>query len=109
VLHFKDAWFDRDAKAGKTEADAVMEYQGKRWWVEIDNSGKMSSKKQMKAKWNKYAGVEGVILVVCRTERRMFRLLLEGEQVRDQALFTTFDRLRDGKPWVDFDGGRIVL
>ena len=72
--------------------------------LEVDNSGKMTAK-QMEAKWKRYSGVDGFILVVAVTEARMQRLRRGAELVKDIALFTTFDRLRKvAEPLIDFWG-----
>lgn len=38
----------------------------KRCYIEVDNSGKMTAQ-QMQAKWKRYEGVDGFILVVAVT------------------------------------------
>jgi hypothetical protein len=110
ALVFKDSRLTRDAKVGRTEADALMIRDGHRCYVEIDNSGKMTAK-QMEAKWKRYDGVDGFILVVAVTEGRMQRLRRGAELVKDAALFTTFDRLRAGgsEPWVDWYGNTVGI
>jgi hypothetical protein len=110
ALLFPDCRIVRDAKAGRTEADALMIRDGERCYVEIDNSGKMTAK-QMEAKWKRYADVEGFILVVAVSESRMERLRRGAELVKNVALFTTFDRLRSGmaEPWIDWHGRTAEL
>src|SRR5262249_46851971 len=46
-----------DAKVGRTQADGVMDLDGRIAYVEVDYSGKMTVKKQMRDKWKRYAGV----------------------------------------------------
>ena len=105
ALLFSDCRIVRDAKVGGTEADALMIRGGERCYVEIDNSGKMTAK-QMTAKWKRYSGVDGFILVVALTETRMERLRRGADLVKNVALFTTFARLQSGmaEPWVDWYG-----
>ena len=55
-------------KVGDAEPDAVMVRDGIKFFIEVDNSGKMT-RKQMAAKWKRYGKVDGVILVVALTER----------------------------------------
>lgn len=106
ALHFRDRPFVRGIKVGRAEPDAVMEIDGHRLAIEVDNSGKMTVKTQMAAKWQRYLAGEGDILVVALTEARMQRLRASAEPVKDRALFTTFDRLRSGtaEPWIDWYG-----
>jgi hypothetical protein len=109
ALHF-GAWpFVRGAKVGRTEADALMIRDENPWYIEIDNSRKMTVRKQMQKKWERYQGVDGYILVVATTDRRMWRLLLGAEAVKNVALFNTFERLAAGKPWVDWFGNSTDL
>ncbi len=104
ALHFKDSPFTRGAKVGRTEADATMIRQGRPCYIEVDNSGKMTGK-QMQAKWKRYEGVDGFILVVAVTEGRMQRLRRGAELVKDLALFTTFERLQCmPEAWIDWYG-----
>lgn len=95
----------REAKAGRTQADAVMVREGRTCFIEVDNSGNMTAA-QMRAKWRRYEGVDGFILVIAVTEGRMQRLRKGADLVKDAALFTTFERLRSGmpEPWVDWYG-----
>jgi hypothetical protein len=96
-------------KVGRTVPDGVMVRDGRRCFIEVDNSGKMTPK-QMQAKWDRYRGVDGFILVVAVKEERMQRLRKGAEAVQDLAiLLTTFDRLRAGQPWVDWSGDSIVI
>ena len=110
ALLYKDCPFIRDAKVGRTEADGLMIREGKRCYIEVDNSGKMGVK-QMTAKWKRYEGVDGFILVVALTERRMQRLLKGATLVKDVALFTTFERLYSGmpEPWIDWYGTTTAI
>lgn len=105
ALCFPDCPFTPSANVGRTQADALMVRDGKRCFIEVDNSGKMTMK-QMEAKWQRYEGVDGFILVVALTEARMQRLRKNATQVKDKALFTTFARLASGmaEPWVDWYG-----
>lgn len=105
---FKDAAISREAKVGNTEADGSMTLDGERCFLEIDNSGKMNGK-QMKAKWKRYEGVKGWILVVAVTEGRMERLRRGAELVKNAALFNTFARLKEGLPWSDWYGNTADL
>lgn len=110
ALLFKDSPMTRNAKVGRTEADGLMIRDGQRCFIEVDNSGKMTAK-QMEAKWKRYEGVDGFILVVAVTEARMQRLRRGAELVKDMALFTTFERLRSGmpEPWVDGYGNSVRI
>lgn len=108
AVHFHGRPFGRDAKVGTTEADGLLIHDGRRCYVEVDNSGHMSAK-QMAAKWRRYGAVDGFILVVCRTEGRLERLRAGAELVKDSALFATFERLRAGKPWVDWYGNTVAI
>jgi hypothetical protein len=105
ALLFPDSLFARGVKVGRTEADAVMMRNDQRCYIEVDNSGKMTQK-QMQAKWKRYEGVTGFILVIAVTESRMERLRKGAEAVKNIALFTTFERLHSGKnePWIDWYG-----
>lgn len=98
-----DSTLERGVKAGRTEPDGLMIREETRFWIEIDNSGKMDAK-QMQAKWKRFEGVDGFILVVAVTEERMQRLRKGAELVKNIALFTTFDRLRAGLAWIDWYG-----
>jgi hypothetical protein len=110
ALRFPDSPFARGVKVGRTEADALMIRSGARCYVEVDNSGKMTTK-QMEAKWKRYEGVEGFILVIAVTESRMERLRKGAEAVKNIALFTTFERLQSGRgePWIDWYGQRTDI
>ena len=108
AIYFKAYPFIRGTKVGRAEPDAVMNHNGRRCYIEIDNTGKMTQQ-QMTAKWKRYGDVDGFILVVAMTEGRMQRLIKGAELVKDFALFTTFDRLRSGKPWVAYDGNTVEI
>jgi hypothetical protein len=111
ALYFLKYPFSREAKVGRTHADAVMTLEGgRRCFIEVDNSENMTAK-QMTAKWRRYEGTEGDILVVCVTEGRMQRLRAGAELVKDRALFTTFARLQSAmtEPWVDWFGNTVRL
>lgn len=104
TLLFRDWTFDRWVKVENAEPDLVMTKDGVRCYVEVERSSK--SAKQLKAKFEKYQGVDGFILIVCMTERRMERMRTKcGELVKDTALYTTFARLREtAEPWIDWYG-----
>lgn len=105
---FLDRPFTPRVPVGRTEADGLLIHDGRRCYVEIDNSENMTAK-QMTAKWERYGVVDGFILVVCRTEGRMDRLRTGAVAVKDAALFTTWDRLRNGKPWLDWYGNAVAI
>lgn len=106
-LHFLRYPFRRVGRASETEPDGCVTIDGEDCWVEAD-AGTMD-RKQMQAKWRRYEGSTGDILVVTVSEGRMQRLRAEAETVRDRALFTTLKRLREGKPWVDYEGNTVNL
>jgi hypothetical protein len=110
ALHLRDYPFRRGEKVGRAEPDAVIVMDGHRIAIEVDNSGKMTSR-QMAAKWERYQGSVEDILVVALAEGRMERLQKGAEAVKDRALFTTFARLRSGsaEPWVDWYGKTTSL
>lgn len=108
ALCFPGAAFARGVKVNRAEPDLVMILDGRRCFVEVDNSEKMTAK-QMAQKWERYGAVEGFILVVCRTEGRLERLRAGAEAVKDAAIFTTFERLRAGLAWVDWYGNTVVI
>jgi hypothetical protein len=111
ALLFPHVTFTPDVKVGQTEADAVGVLEGKTCYVEIDQSGKMT-RRQMNAKWTRYGRLteDRAILVVAMTEGRMQRLRQGAASVKDWALFTTFDRLKNAaKPWTDYAGNTIRL
>jgi hypothetical protein len=110
ALVFPDCPIARGVKVGRTEADGMMIRTGRRCYIEVDNSGKMTAK-QMEAKWLRYGKVDGDILVVAVTEGRMQRLRRRAELVKEFALFTTFERLHSGmpEPWVDWYGNTTGL
>lgn len=110
AVHYRGRPFSRDARVGRTEADGLLIHDGRRCYVEVDNTGHMD-RKQMNAKWQRYSSgaIDGFILVVCRTDARMERLRAGAGPVRDHALFTTFDRLRAGRPWTDWYGKTVVI
>jgi hypothetical protein len=100
--------FERGVSVGETQADGMFVRDGTRFFVEVDHSAKMSSK-QMRAKWQRYEGVEGFILVVSHKESRMRKLLSGAELVKDLALFSTFSRLGTCQPWIDWYGKSVVM
>ena len=122
ALLFKDFGFERGVKVGRTEADAKTIYRGRRCYIEVDNSGKMTAK-QFQAKWKRYEPLNEksaelgketeleFILVVALTESRMHRIRRTAELLKDIVLFTTFERLESGmpNPWVDWPGKTVHL
>jgi len=111
ALLFMESALSRGAKVGRAEPDGVMVRDGRRCFVEVDNSGKMTAQ-QMAAKWKRYEEVEGFILVIALTEGRMQRLRKGAEIVKEVALFTTFDRLRRHEcpePWIDWYGNTLRI
>ncbi len=64
---------ERSVRIGRTTPDGVLIRDGERCAIEVDNGGKMTAK-QMEAKWKRYEGFTGIILVIAMTERRMQRL-----------------------------------
>ena len=103
---------ERSKKRARAEPDGTGERDGQRLAIEIDNSGKMTVKKQMTAKWKRYEGFAGFVLVVAHDESRMHRLRESATEFRDiSLLFTTFDRLRAGEPepWVDWCGNKTAV
>lgn len=110
ALIFPECSLEREVKVGRTVADAGMIREGKQCYIEVDNSGKMTAK-QMEAKWKRYEGVEGFILVVALTEARMQRLRKGAARVKNLALFTTFARLQSTvpEPWIDWYGNTTAI
>jgi len=99
----------REAKIGNTEADGMMIRDGRKCWIEVDNSGKMTAK-QMQEKWKRYGKIDGYILVIAQREARMQRLRKGAEAVKNIALFTTFERLTKGEePWADWFGNTMKV
>lgn len=100
----------RGVKVGRTEPDGMTIRGGQRCFIEIDNSGKMTVKKQMEAKWKRYENVDGFILVVAVTEARMQRIRKGAERVKELAFFTTCERLRTmAQPWIDWHGNSLTI
>lgn len=112
ALLFPKCRIVRDANVGRTVADGLMMLDGRRLFIEIDNSGKMNVR-QLEAKWRRYseAGGKFNVLVVAVTEGRMQRIRRGAELMKNVAFFTTFDRLRSGmaEPWLDFEGSSTDL
>lgn len=104
-LAFPESPFERGESTGATEADATFLHCGERMYLEVDWSQNMS-RKQMAAKWERYDGVVGTILVVTRTDARLETLRANAGPVSDRALFTTFARLAsdEPEPWIDAGG-----
>lgn len=105
ALLYPDARAQRGDVVNRAHPDLTLTIGGRRCYVEVDNSQKMTAR-QMRDKWERYGRIpdDEFILVVCRTAGRMERLRAGAEPVKDSALFTTFDRLRAGLPWVDWYG-----
>lgn len=100
---------ERSKKSGRAEPDGTGEKDGVSFSLEVDHSGHMT-KKQMQAKWERYKGSDGFVLVVAMTEGRMRKLMEWAEDVTERALFSTFDRLRDAKePWTDREGKALRI
>ena len=113
ALRYLKAEFSRDGRVGRATPDLTMVWRGRTCFVEIDLSENMAAP-QMAEKWNRYGeAIDGFVLVVCRTEGRLARLVagLKSTPVRDYALFTTFDRLTGGRdePWVDAEGVAVRI
>jgi len=106
-LCFLGCPFRPGSRASETEPDGWLTLAGEELAVEID-CGTMT-RNQMQAKWRRYDGCPSDILVVTVSESRMQRLRAQAETVRDRALFTTFQRLREGRPWVDWHGNTATL
>lgn len=101
-LHFRDYPFKRSVRVGSTTADALLEKDGNRFFIEVDTN-RMSSR-QMQAKVQRYpTQMSDFILFICLTETRMRRLVEYAARVKNVSLFSTFERLRSGhtQPWVD--------
>lgn len=110
ALHFADAPPSRGETVNRATPDLILRIAGRRCYVEVDNSQKMTAQ-MMKLKWERYGTLSDreFILVVCHTAGRLERLRTGAEAVKDWALFTTFDRLRAGDPWVDWYGNTVVV
>lgn len=102
--------FLRNASIGKTTADALLIRDGIRFYVEVDNETEIA--KQLRQKWLRYGDLDGYILVICHTKRRLRRLLESAELVKDVALFSRFRWLgspRVREPWIDWYGKRTRI
>ena len=110
ALRYPDAPAWRGEAVGRATPDLTIELNGRRCHVEIDNSQKMTAR-QMRDKWERYGTLPDnvFILVVCRTAGRLERLRAGAGAVKEWALFTTFDRLQAGQPWVDGYGNTVVV
>lgn len=110
AFHFADAPASRGETVNRAAPDLILRIDGRRCYVEVDNSQKMTAR-QMQEKWERYGTLSDreFILVVCRTTGRLERLRAGAEAVKEWALFTTFDRLRAGHPWVDWYGNTVVV
>lgn len=111
ALLFENARFIRGERVGRAVPDLTMIWDGRRCHVEIDHSENMIAT-QMNEKWDRYGSVsDAFILVVCRSEGRMQRVIQGAERVKDVALFTTFDRLCSGmvEPWIDRAGNAVGI
>lgn len=111
ALLFPDATPRRGDMIGRASPDLTLLIGGRRCYVEVDHSQKMTAARQMRDKWERYGTLSDTefILVVCRTAGRLDRLRVGAEAVKEWALFTTFDRLRAGQPWVDGYGNTVVV
>ena len=100
---------NRGKKRGRAEPDGTGEKDGQAFSLEVDCSGHMT-KRQMQAKWERYGGTRGFVLVVATDEARMRRLMEWAEDAKDFALFSTFDRLRNvEEPWADRQGKTLKI
>lgn len=109
ALFYLDSPLRRKVKIGRTTPDGVMKRDGILCYLELDNKGKQN-KKQWLAKIKAYGVFEGFILVVAWTEARMKRLKEWSHLVKEQILFTTFDRLeKPDEPWEDYDGNTLEI
>ncbi len=92
----------RNVVVGKTTADGLLIREATRFYVEVDNESMTT--KQMREKWVRYDGVDGYILLVCRTHGRLRRLIRSAERVKSVVLFSRFAWLRrEGvrEKWID--------
>jgi hypothetical protein len=101
--------FRRSVPVGKTIADAMMEKNNAKFFIEVD-TGKMDSR-QIETKWRRYAGVKDFVLVVALSERRMQWFRRHCDRVKNIALFSTFSRLESGQPepWQDAFGQSTAI
>lgn len=102
--------FTMNVKVGATTADASFVHDAIRYFVEIDNE--TMSPQQMREKWLKYQAFDGVILLICHTKNRLRRLLKSAERVKEQLLFTRFERLQSTRirePWLDWHFKRLSI
>jgi hypothetical protein len=97
--------FKRNAKVGKTTADASFMKKGVLFLVELDNETMNLS--QMREKWKLYENPSGFILVICHRKSRI-RLLQKSAKdtgaLAKKILFTRFRWLRSHRvkePWID--------
>lgn len=100
----------RNVPVGKTIADGMLVRDGTRFYVEVDNES-MSSK-QMREKWIRYDGVDGFILLVCRTKGRLKRLMRSAERAKKVLFFSRFKWLRMKnvkEKWIDWYGKRAEI
>ena len=102
--------FERNARVGKTTADALLLREGTRFYIEVDNES--MGTKQMKEKWVRYEEIDGFILVICRTKGRLKRLMRSAEKVKKFVFFSRFDWLRMKnvkEKWIDWFGKRAEI
>jgi hypothetical protein len=100
----------RNVPVGKTTADGMLIRDGIHLYVEVDNESMTS--KQMREKWIRYNGVEGFILLICRTKGRLRRLMKSAERVKKVVLFSRFEWLSRKKvreKWIDWFGKRAEV
>lgn len=102
--------FLRSVPVGKTVADAKTIREGIDLYLEVDNESMTAT--QMRDKWERYEGIDGFILLVCRSKGRLRRLIKGAQPVKRIILFSRFKWLRlkhVNKRWVDWKGNRIDL
>lgn len=90
--------------------DAEMTLRGHKLFVELDTGEQ--SHRQVRERQLAYAGVQGFLLYVTLSERRMDGLIKHAEAVKGIALFTTLAQvLADphGRIWVDCFGKTLAI
>ena len=99
---------DREVEIGGAVADGHFLSDGCTFAIEVDNAAKQS-RRQYLEKWNKYGRFDGFILVVCHSDKRMESLSRWAEPQKEVCLFSTFERLRAGEPWIDGYGNKAAI
>ncbi len=108
--------FIRDAKAGEAIADALLLVGEIRFWVEVDNE--TLTKKQWEDKLRAMGDTlkqkepqKDFLLVICRTQGRLRRLMRWCESVKSVTLFSRFRWLMSSvrTPWIDWKHRRVSL